>query len=202
VATTSSPYGLQPINLLGGQSFVGSTRLYAIDTASTVTAGCIQYGDPVVISAGLLQRASTNATAAQQINSGVFVGIFVGCTYRDPLLGTVFRQNAPAAFTGLSNVQGYVVDDPDAVFQIQANAAVTQASLGKNADLIQLVAGSTEPNRMSGLALRTGAGIATTATFPLRIVGFVDGPTSTVGDAFTDVLVRINTHLHRTALGV
>jgi hypothetical protein len=201
VATTSSPYGLQPINLLGGQSFVGSTRLYAIDTASTVTAGCIQYGDPVVISAGLLQRASTNATAAQQINSGVFVGTFIGCTYRDPLLGTVFRQNAPAAFTGLSNVQGYVVDDPDAVFQIQANGTVAQASLGKNADLIQLVGGSTEPNRMSGLALRI-ASIGTTATLPVRIVGFVDGPTSAVGDAFTDVLVRINTHLHRTALGV
>jgi hypothetical protein len=33
---------------------------------------------------------------------------------------------------------------------------------------------------------------ATTATLPLKIVDFVDGPDSAVGDEFTDVLVMFN----------
>jgi stringent starvation protein B len=36
------------------------------------------------------------------------------------------------------------------------------------------------------------ASIAATATLPLRIVGFVDGPESAVGDAYTDLLVKWN----------
>ena len=45
---------------------------------------------------------------------------------------------------------------------------------------------------------------ATTNTLPLRIVEFVDGPSSTVGDDYTDVLVAFNAgmHLYRNATGV
>jgi hypothetical protein len=34
--------------------------------------------------------------------------------------------------------------------------------------------------------------VCTTATLPLKIVDFVDGPDSAVGDEFTDVLVMFN----------
>ena len=34
--------------------------------------------------------------------------------------------------------------------------------------------------------------VATTATLPVKIIGFVDGPDSAVGDAYTDVLVMFN----------
>jgi hypothetical protein len=46
--------------------------------------------------------------------------------------------------------------------------------------------------------------IATTNTFPLRIVDFVDGPTSSVGDSFTDCIVTYLplSHAYETALGV
>lgn len=46
MAATSAPYGLNPINLLGGQGFAGSTRLYAIPSGYAVN---IQNGDPVII---------------------------------------------------------------------------------------------------------------------------------------------------------
>ena len=44
---------------------------------------------------------------------------------------------------------------------------------------------------------------ATTNTLPLRILEFVDGPESTVGDAFTNVLLTYNAGMHqyRRALG-
>ena len=37
-----------------------------------------------------------------------------------------------------------------------------------------------------------GSTAATTATLPLKIIDFVDGPDSEVGDEFTDVLVMFN----------
>ena len=46
--------------------------------------------------------------------------------------------------------------------------------------------------------------IATTNSLPLRIVDFVDGPSSSVGDSFTDVIVTYLplSHAYETALGV
>ncbi len=203
MASTSSPYGLQPRNLLGGQGFAGSTRMYAIPSGYAVT---IQYGDPVLIvntgsTRGTLARFNSNNNAGQTLATGGgfgLVGVFVGCTYTDPTLGRVFRQNYPANLVA-SDIQAYVIDDPDALFTVQANGPLTQTALGCNAALIQTVAGSSVQNRISGVGLdATGGTIGTANTLPLRIVGFVDGPTSAIGDAFTDVIVRINTHFHRT----
>lgn len=195
MAATSAPYGLKPINLLGGQGFAGSTRLYAIPSNYAVS---IQYGDPVIITntgstRGTIARmnATTTATTVTSTGGGFgFVGVFLGCTYTDPVFGKVFRQTY-VANTVASDIQAYVADDPDALFQIQADGSLTQTALGCNASLIQTVAGSSGYFG-SGLGLQASS-IATTNTLPLRIVDFV-----TIGDAFTDVVVRINTHFHRT----
>lgn len=201
MATTLAPYGLRPINLLGGQSYAGSTRLYAIPASYAVT---IQYGDPVIIvntgsTRGTLARfnATTTATTVTSTGGGFgFVGVMVGCTYTDPVYGKVFRQNYISGNTA-TDIQAYVVDDPDALFQIQADNTLAQTALGCNASLIQTVAGSSNANINSGVALQASS-VATTSTLPVRIVDFVNSTTSTIGDAYTDVIVRINTHFHRT----
>ena len=201
MASTLAPYGLRPINLLGGQGYAGSTRLYAIPASYAVN---IQYGDPVIITntgstRGYLARfnATTTATTVTSTGGGFgFVGVFVGCTYTDPTYGKVFRQNYTSGNTA-TDIQGYVVDDPDALFQIQADNTLAQTALGCNAALIQTVAGNSGANINSGVALQASS-IATTATLPVRIVDFVNSTTSAIGDAYTDVIVRINTHFHRT----
>jgi len=201
MAATLAPYGLRPINLLGGQGYAGSTRLYAIPASYAVN---IQYGDPVIITntgstRGYLARfnATTTATTVTSTGGGFgFVGVFVGCTFTDPTYGKVFRQNYTSGNTA-SDIQGYVVDDPDALFQIQADNTLAQTALGCNAALIQTVAGNSGANINSGVALQASS-IATTATLPVRIVDFVNSTTSQIGDAYTDVIVRINTHFHRT----
>lgn len=195
MATTSAPYGLRPVNLLGGQSFAGSTRLYAIPSGYAVS---IQTGDPVIITntgstRGTIARMNGTTTATTVTSTGGgfgFVGVFMGCTYTDPVFGKIFRQTYVAS-TVASDIQAYVADDPDQVFQIQADGQINQTALGCNASLIQTVAGSSG-YVASGLALQASS-VATTNTLPLRIVDYV-----TIGDAFTDVLVRINTHFHRT----
>jgi hypothetical protein len=52
-------------------------------------------------------------------------------------------------------------------------------------------------NINSGVSLQASS-IGTAATLPVRIVDFVNSTTSQIGDQFTDVIVRINTHFHRT----
>lgn len=198
MASTSSPYGLRPINLLGGQGFAGSTRLYPIASNYSVS---MQYGDPVVLLAGgstvggVVNRfaaiASGTATA-----SATLLGVFVGCTYTDPVYGKVFRQNYPGSIVA-ADIQAYIVDDPDTLFQAQFNntATVTRNFLGANCGLIQTVEGSSSANINSGVSLNSNV-VAATATLPIRVVDFVS-----LGDAFPDAIVRINTHFMRTATG-
>ena len=202
MASTNSPYGLRPINLLGGQSFAGSTRLYAILSGYSVA---IQYGDPVILFAGgsgvggVVRRFSATTTATTATNSATLLGVFVGCSYTDPVYGKVFRQNYPGSITA-SDLQAYVVDDPDTLFQAQFNGSAAQYYLGSNCGLIQTVAGSSSANINSGVSLNLSTA-TDTATLPIRVVDFVNSTTSTVGDAFTDVIVRINTHFMRTTTG-
>jgi hypothetical protein len=200
MASTSSPYGLRPINLIGGQGYSGSTRLYAIPSNYSVA---IQYGDPVIIvntgsTRGTVARFSATTTAATETASTTLglVGVFMGCTYTDPVLGKTFRQNYTGSIVA-SDIQAYCVTDPDALFQVQANGTLGQTALGTNASIIQTVAGSTNLNTISGVGLKYDS-INSTNTLPLTIVDFVNGPLSTLGDAFTDVIVRINTHFNRT----
>ena len=52
--TVSGPYGLEPINLVGGQVFAGQTRLIPIASGSTTA---IYYGDIVKLNtAGTLDK--------------------------------------------------------------------------------------------------------------------------------------------------
>ena len=183
MATTAAPYGLRPVNLIGGQPFAGSTRMMKI--ASGYAAN-IFYGQPVKIVADGVIEAETGTTAVSA--TGV-AGVFAGCSYTDPTLKyKVFRQMWPTG-TVASDAVAYIVDDPDVVMQIQASGAVAQTALGANIGF-GTSAGSTATGNATTNA--NASTINTTASLPLRIVGFVEGPDSAVGDAFTDILVKWN----------
>lgn len=183
MASTAAPYGLRPVNLIGGQPYAGSTRSIKIANAY---AANIFYGQPVSVNASgvVIAETGTSNVAA----TGV-VGVFVGCTYTDPNLKyKVFKQYWPTG-TVATDAYAYVVDDPDVVMQVQADEAVAQTALGANIALVTS-AGSTATGNSTTAA--DGSSVNTTATLPLRIVGFVDGPDSSVGDAYTDLLVKWN----------
>jgi hypothetical protein len=183
MAITAAPYGLRPVNLIGGQSFTGSTRLIKINNAYSAN---IFYGQPVSINAAGVVIADTGTSNVAA--TGV-VGVFVGCTYTDPNLKyKLFRQMWPSG-TVATDAFAYVVDDPDVVMQAQADGALTQADLGINIGFGTSAGDAATGNSETPLAVSTKN---TTATLPLRIVGFVDGPDSAVGDAYTDVLVKWN----------
>ena len=190
MATTSAPYGLRPINLIGGQQFAGSTR--QIKIASGYAAN-IFFGDVVAIGVdGTIVKVTNVGTNADPFPAGT-VGVFLGCAYTSPTLKYFLNSQYWPTGTVASDAMAYVCDDPDTLFQIQADAAVTQTMLGSNFGVNQ-TAGSTVSGD-SNISLDVGTR-ATTNTVALRLVDFVNGPFSTVGDAFTDCIVKFNFGIH------
>ena len=166
----SAPYGLLAQNLIGGQVFAGSTRMYNIQYGYATS---IFYGDFVVLSRGFATRASVSTgTGLNQT-----VGIFLGCTYTNPTTKQkLFSQYWPAS-TAAGDCQAYVYDDPDAVFKaVVCSSGTTIASgamamIGTNLSAINNT-GSVNTGNSANAILAPSATPVTT-TLPLRMVGLV-----------------------------
>jgi hypothetical protein len=193
MATTASPYGLKAVNHIGGTPYAGSTRLLPI--ASGYGTNIYNGSVVAIVAAGTIEIVTNLGNNADQFPNGV-IGVFVGCTYTDPNLGTVvFRQNFPTG-TVADDIQAYIVDDPDVVFQAQADGAVTQADLGQNTNFAAVQSTTTGDTTTGNSNSAVSSTTAATNTIAFRIVDFVDSPTSTVGDAFTDLLIKFNAGIH------
>ena len=207
MAAIASPYGLKPVNLIGGQTYAGSTRDIRL---STNNANAIFNGDVIQLtSAGNPQVLTATPTAGT--TSGI-IGVCMGVRFVNPATRqSNWSQFLPAnAITnGYTDVFIIVADDPDLVFQIQGTAAFgtltngANGAIGKNAALGFGTSGSTTTGN-SGVNLvvgANGASLALTATLAMRVVGFVP---STELDAFPEILVKFNqgTHSYYLATGV
>tara|TARA_R110000850_G_scaffold7721_2_gene28381 strand:- start:248 stop:853 length:606 start_codon:yes stop_codon:yes gene_type:complete len=201
MATTATPYGLKAVNHIGGTPYAGSTRLFPI--ASGYATNIFNGSVVQIVAAGTIEIVTDLGNNADQFPAGV-IGVFVGVTYTDPNLGTVvFRQNYPTG-TVADDIQAYVIDDPDVVFQAQADGQVTQADLGQNTNFAAVQSTTTGDTTNGNSNSAVSATTATTSTIAFRIVDFVDGPTSTVGDAFTDLLIKFNgvNHSYNNPTGI
>lgn len=207
MASVASPYGLKPVNLIGGQTYAGSTREIKL---STNNSAAIFNGDVIQLtSAGNPQSISATPTAGT--TAGI-VGVCMGVRYVNPATKqSNWAQFLPAnAITnGYTDVYIIVADDPDSVFQIQGTAAFgtltngANGAIGKNAALGFGTAGSTATGN-SGVNLVVGANggsLANTATLAMRVIGVVAG---TELDAYPEILVKFNqgTHSYYLATGV
>lgn len=189
--TVSGPYGLIPINLIGGQVFAGATRQIPIGSGETTA---IYYGDVVNLTTdGTIRKMATT-------DSGAVVGVFLGCSFVDPTYGLTFRQYYPGALTN-ATITAYVQDDPDALFKAAVCATGTttisylnRTDVNRNAALVQN-AGSTATGD-SRVAVNNASG--TTDTLPLRIIDVVP-ETAIAGypGSYTEVIVKWNFGIHR-----
>lgn len=197
MATTAAPYGLRPVNLIGGRPYAGSTREMKI--ASGYAANIFN-GDVVQVHTdGTITKVTNVGTNADVFPAGT-VGIFVGCAYTDSVSG-LRTQNYWPTGTVASDAVAYVVDDPNALFMIQADAAIAQTGLHKNYAVNQTAGSTATGNSRISLDVATGAA---TATIAFKVVDFVESTSSTAGDAYTDVLVKFNpsSHAYTAGLGV
>jgi hypothetical protein len=193
--TVDKPYGLKPINLIGGQVFAGATRQLVI-TASYATS--IFYGDVVtLVSGGTIEKDSGTTTATP-------VGVFMGCQYTSATTGQLtFSQYYPASLAVKSgtNVVAFVSEDPDQLFKVVLVAGTTadgngltpaflgRTVIGSNAQLVQNT-GSTVTGD-STVGVYTAAGATTTATLPIRIIDVVPDTANSSGN-FCELIVKWN----------
>ena len=180
MSTTATPYGFRPVGLLGGGDWSNSIRHIKM-TNSYGTS--IFYGDVVkVVSTGTVEKDSGTTTMTP-------VGIFVGCSYTDPSSSQPTYAQMWTASTSATDIMAYVVDDPDVVFQAQGDATLAQTALGNNVAVVQTAGATSIGTSKNAIDSST---IAATKTLPVRILGFIDGPNSSVGDTYTDVLCKFN----------
>jgi hypothetical protein len=188
--TVDGPYGLIPINLIGGQVFAGATRQIPIATNSSTA---IFYGDVVRLADTGTLAKDTGTSAATP------VGVFLGCTYTDPVFGKTFRQFYPGT-TNITDIVAYVQDDPDALFKVAVVSSgttisfVNRTSVGNNAVLVQNAGSTTNGNSRVAVSSTT----ATTSTWPVRIIDVVP-ETSPAGNpgSYTEVIVKWNQGMHQ-----
>ena len=190
--TVSAPYGLKPVNLIGGQVFAGSTRLMQIASGYATN---IFYGDLVQRVAGGTIEKDTGTTTATPC------GIFLGVSFTNSSTGQVQQQQfypASQAIKSGTQIFAVVADDPDTLFQVAVVSSGTTISgvgitaIGNNATLVQNAGSTTSGN--SAVAILDST--ATSGSLPIRIIDVVRD-TATAADNFPEVIVKINATMHQ-----
>ena len=176
----AAPYGLKPINLVGGQVFAGSTREYAIPYGYATD---IFYGDLVGLSRGNIERLSVSTGTL-----GTVTGVFLGCSYTNPTTKQkTFAQYYPAS-TSAGDIMAIVCDDPDTVFKAAVCSATTAMASGARAMIGQNLAminnsGNVNTGNSANALLAPSNTPATTDALPIRILGLVPDTAVSLGNA-------------------
>ena len=186
MSTTSAPRGLKPIGILGGMPFAGSTREYLIKSGYSTA---IFNGD-VVGFADVANSTNDGYLVKEPVASEVNpIGVFLGVSYTDPNTSQpTFKQHYPGSISA-SDIKAVVAVHPHTLYEVQADGAVAQTSLGMTIDLVQTSSGNTTTGN-SGL--QADADTASVGGELFKIVDFVNRPGSSVGDAYTDLVVMLS----------
>ena len=190
--TVSAPYGLKPVNLIGGQVFAGSTRMMEIASGYATS---IFYGDLVKrVSSGTIELDAGTTTATP-------CGVFLGVSFTNSSTGQIQQQQfypASQAIKSGTKIFAVVADDPDTLFQVAVVSGTTVitgvgiTSIGNNATLVQNAGSATTGNSAVAILDSTG----TSGTLPIRIIDVVRD-TETTSNNFPEVIVKINATMHQ-----
>jgi hypothetical protein len=167
--TIDKPYGLKPVNLIGGQVFAGSTREVPIQYGEATS---IFYGDFVKVAQGFAQRLAVSTGGG---SSGL-VGVFLGCSYTNPTTKQKTFSQYWLGGTLAGDCVAIVCDDPDTVFKAAVCSATTvlasgsYAMIGQNYQMINNTGNVNTGNSANALLYSS---TLTTSTFPMRVVGVV-----------------------------
>lgn len=201
MANVDSPFGLRPIKHRNGAPYNGAANPYYIPS-SYGTA--LYVGDPVV-KTGTSNTANVNTFPDGEYDIGTLpeinkatagdgnaiTGVIVGFG-ADP--DSLSNQYNPASTERIA----WVADDPDLVFEIQADGAIPAASIGLNGVLIYTHSGSTTTG-LSGAELDTTSDVpaadASNQLTILRAINRVDNDT-TLTHAKVEVTINNHTEAH------
>jgi len=183
--------GLRPYRKLDGTPLVGAQNRYTIASSYATT---IFQGDLVIpVTGGNVERYPGNTSTA-------VVGVFNGCFYTDPTTQKPTYKNYYPGGVAASDITAFVVDDPDAVFLMDADATFARADLFQNYALTT-VSGNTK----TGISLQQldVSVSGTDTTYVVQAIDISQDPdNSDVSSANANILVRINNHFYRSGTGI
>ena len=194
--TVDKPYGLKPINLIGGQVFAGATRQRRIASG----ASSIGFGDPVIFVNDGTIAVSTSTTAAPATG---FAGVFLGCQFVSSVTGQpTWSQSWISGTSVKANtfIYAYVCEDPDQLFQVavvtgttvvSATTGLTYTNVNNNVALVANTLNTTTGDSQQGILLSSAD---VTASLPLRIVDLVPDTAFTYSSTvyYPEAIVKFN----------
>ena len=185
MANQDAAFGMRPVKMIGGAPYTGGQSRYRI-AANYGTA--IFQGDMVAkVTGGGIEVHADGGTVP-------IVGVFNGCRFTDPTTGKETFSNFYPASTNASDIEAFVIDDPNVVYEVQADAAFPVADLFGNFDIVYTSSGSTVTG-ISGAELDVTTG-ATNTNLPIKAIDISQDPeNSDVGSDATNVLVVIQNHI-------
>ena len=193
MANQLEKFGLRPHRKLDGTPLVGAQNRYTIKPGYGTA---IYQGDMVVpVSTGNIERHTAG-------NAAAVVGVFNGVFYNDPTTQKpTYKNYYPGGITPTQgDVTAFVVDDPDAVFLMDADLSFVRADLFKNYSVTNTT-GVTQTG-ISKVQLDVSAsGIA--STFAVQAIDISQDPdNSDTSVSNANILVRINNHFFRSGTGI
>lgn len=194
--TVSKPYGLKPINLIGGLPFVGATRQRRIASG----ASSIGFGDPLKFASDGTVAVTTETSLAPVTG---FAGVFMGCTFVSSVTGQPTYSQSWTSGTSVkagTYITAYVVEDPNTLFQavgVTASLVVSTSTgfqytdIGLNVALVANTLNTASGDSQQGVLVSSAN---TTASLPMRIVDVVPDTAFDVGGTvyYPEVIVKFN----------
>jgi len=186
MANVTEKYGLKPARQLNGSPFINAQNRYRI-AANYGTA--IFQGDLVVpVTTGGIQRFTAGTTTE-------VVGVFNGVFYTDPTTQKPTFSNFYPGTVNASDIIATVIDAPDTVYEIKADAVFAVADLFRNYQVTNL-SGSTKTGISQVMLDVSESGTA--GTYVVQAIDISQDPAnSDVTVSNITVMVRINNHFYR-----
>jgi hypothetical protein len=194
--TVDKPYGLKPINLIGGQVFAGSTRQRRIDSG----ASSIGFGDPLKFASDGTVVVTTETTTPPDAG---FAGVFLGCTFVSSVTGQPTYSQQWTSGTSVKSgtyITAYVADDPNTLFKavgvsaslvVSTTGGFVYGDIGANVALVANTLNTTTGDSQQGLLTSS---VAATRSLPMKLVDVVED-TAFVSSGTTyypEVIVKFN----------
>jgi hypothetical protein len=183
---TLERFGLRPSRQLNGSPFINAQNRYRIASGNSTS---IFQGDLVKpLDSGTISRYVANT-------SDTVVGVFNGCFYTDPTTQKPTFSNYYPTSTNASDITAFVIDGPDTVFEVNANAVFAVADLFQNYT-VNNVSGNTQTG-ISLVQLDVSES-GTAGTFVVQAIDISQNPNNNdVATSNANIMVRINNHFYR-----
>ena len=203
MASVSRINGFRPVKTVTGAAYNGQSNVYFVPASDSTV---IMVGDAVKL-AGDARAATGAPTVTRAGATDNAVGIVVGVLFTGvgdlTNVPPVNDLNTPIYRRASTDRYLLVCDDPNVIYEVQyAGTSVAAATITANVGLngqFTTTAGSTVTGA-SGMQLDS-SGLATTATLPLKIVGFPNRPDNIPGDTYFSYLVKLNGSTYSSGTG-